>query len=159
MKYIIILFLIILLASCQSTAKYRAIKKSREAGFSQNRSGSGDLEAVINSWVGVPYKYGGMSKRGVDCSGFTSVIYQDLYGIKLPRSAREQYINGTKIRSSQIRSGDLVFFRGVIGTGIDHVGIYLEYGDFIHASTTNGVVISNLDEEYYESRFVGACRY
>jgi len=151
MKYILMLFLLILFTSCHSTAKYRSIKNSRKAQSSKNYKYSGNLSSAINPWLGTPYKYGGMSKRGVDCSGFVSIVYMDVYNLQLPRTSRDQYISGKKIRINQIHKGDLVFFRGVRGSGIDHVGIYLEDGKFVHASVSNGVIISNL---CYLSRFL-----
>jgi lipoprotein Spr len=159
MKWIYLVILIFSFSACHSTAKYKAIKKSRQnykRTYSYNNT---ELKIFIKSWLGVPYKYGGLSKKGIDCSGFTSIVYNKVYDYKLPRIALDQYKSGRKIRFGQLSEGDLVFFRGVIGAGIDHVGIFLEDGKFVHASTSIGVTISDLSEEYYKSRFVGACRY
>ena len=100
-----------------------------------------------------------MSKKGVDCSGFTSRVMEDVYNIQIPRTAEEQYENGRKISDGRMRAGDLVFFRNVRGKGIDHVGVYLGNKSFAHASNNAGVIISDLDEDYYRKRYVGACRY
>lgn len=159
MKYLLFLILIFSFISCQSTAKYRSIKNSRKINYQKKVSYSKDLNYYLDEWLGVPYKYGGMSKRGVDCSGLTTIIFKDVYSIELPRTARDQYIKGRKIGLNQIREGDLVFFRGVRGSGIDHVGIYLSEGEFVHASISGGVIISNLNDDYYNDRFVGVCRY
>jgi len=159
MKFTVTFIIILFLVSCQSAIKYKSIKNSRKSGYSKNVYKSNDLESSINSWLGVPYKYGGMSKNGVDCSGFVSIIFKNVYEYNLPRTAREQYLKGQKIRMNNISAGDLVFFRGVRGRGIDHVGIFLDSGRFVHASLTNGVIISRLSEDYYSKRFVGACRY
>jgi len=148
-----------LFAACHSTARYKAIKNARkpqEQTFSRNNT---QLQNYVQSWLGVPYKYGGINKRGIDCSGFTSTVYKDVYGFKLPRTALDQYKSGRKIRTALLIEGDLVFFRGVRGAGIDHVGIYLEDNKFIHASISVGVTISDLSEKYYKTRYVGACRY
>lgn len=163
MKYILFLFLLFQFTSCTSTARYKAINKSRRLNNqSQSHTYSHNNSQILNyvqDWIGVPYKYGGLNKSGIDCSGFTLTVYNEVYNYKLPRTALDQYKSGRKIRSAQLIEGDLVFFRGVRGAGIDHVGIYLENGKFVHASTSVGVTISDLSEKYYESRFVGACRY
>jgi len=163
MKWLSFFIIIFILNACTSTARYKAIKKSRQnnhqprkQSYSRNNS---QLQNCIQDWIGTPYKYGGLSKRGIDCSGFTLTIYNEVYNYKLPRTALDQFKTGRKINSALITEGDLVFFRGVRGTGIDHVGIYLENNKFIHASTSAGVVISDLSEKYYKTRFVGACRY
>ena len=158
MRYYFIL-LLILFTACQSGIRYRAIRKQRSDGMHRQVQQGGDLRSEIDNWLGVSYKYGGTDKSGVDCSGFTSAIYLQLYGIQLLRTARDQYINGRKIRNSQRSEGDLVFFRGERGAGIDHVGIYLGDDQFVHSSTQRGVIISSLEEEYYKKRYIGACRY
>lgn len=169
LKPILTISFIFLVSACASTARYKAIKKSRqEQNQSQNNYSSRkrhdskfntQLENYIQDWIGVPYKYGGLGKNGIDCSGFTLTVFNDVYNYELPRTALDQYNSGRKISSTYLNEGDLVFFRGVRGTGIDHVGIYLSDDKFVHASTSVGVTISDLSEEYYAKRFVGACRY
>ena len=161
MKWICLILIVFIFNACHSAARYKAIKNSRQSNNRNysNKNINSELQGFIKDWMGVPYKYGGMNKSGIDCSGFTSVVYKELYDLKLPRTALDQYNSGKRIRINQLNGGDLVFFRGVRGAGIDHVGIYLEDGNFVHASTSIGVTISDLSEEYYESRFVGACRY
>lgn len=167
MKWYCIIVLILLFSACTSTARYKTIKKSRE-NQSQNQrhiqrksysNNAIQLQNYIQDWLGVPYKYGGITKNGVDCSGFTYKVYRKVYDFKLPRTALDQYKAGRKISRINLTEGDLVFFRGVRGPGIDHVGVYLEDGKFVHASTSIGVTISDLSEDYYKIRFVGACRY
>ena len=118
-----------------------------------------NLLNLVNQWMDTPYEYGGMSKSGVDCSGFSSIILDEAYSIKIPRTAEEQYNMGEKIRNSWLSPGDLVFFKNFRGHGIDHVGIYLGNNQFAHATESNGVMVSDLDEDYYQKRYVGACRY
>jgi lipoprotein Spr len=84
---------------------------------------------------------------------------REVYNIKVPRTAQEQYNNGDKIRDSWRSPGDLVFFKNIRGQGIDHVGIYLGDNRFAHAAESKGVVVSDLDENYYRKRYVGSCRY
>lgn len=100
-----------------------------------------------------------MSKSGVDCSGFSTIVMRELYGVKIPRTADDQYNSGDKIRDAWREPGDLVFFKNFRGPDIDHVGIYLGNDRFVHASTSKGVIVSDLDEEYYRKRYVGACRF
>ncbi|OQX84094.1 hypothetical protein B6D60_09745, partial [candidate division KSB1 bacterium 4484_87] len=102
--------------------------------------------------LGTPYIFGGEDRRGLDCSGFVSVIFRDVYGIKLPHNASQQFVRSQRIPISQLATGDLVFFDNNYSGRIDHVGIYLDDGYFAHASATFGVVVSNLRENYYRSR-------
>ncbi len=159
--YLIILSFALLVISCKPSARYRSNHENPET---EERSGyniieSSNLNDYIRQWLNSPYKYGGMSKKGVDCSGFTSRMMEDVYNFQIPRTAEEQYENGRKISDGRMRAGDLVFFRNVRGKGIDHVGVYLGNKSFAHASNNAGVIISDLDEDYYRKRYVGACRY
>lgn len=103
-------------------------------------------------WIGVPHRMGGMSKRGVDCSGFVAIVYKEIYGKKLSRSSGEMLKRDCrKVSRGKLQEGDLVFFntgRGKKKTP-NHVGIYLKNSRFIHVSTSRGVMISRLDEPYY----------
>lgn len=114
------------------------------------------LLQFIDEWFGTRYKYGGNSKDGIDCSGFTCTLEQNIFGKTLPRTSREQFEQAQKIDLNYLQTGDLVFFntRG----GVSHVGIYLSNNKFVHASTSSGVTISDLNEDYYRRRFVGAGR-
>lgn len=102
-------------------------------------------------WKGTPYRRGGMSKRGIDCSGLTSMFYSNEFGIKLPRTVREQSKTGMQIRRSDLHPGDLVFFK--TGFRSFHVGIYIEDGKFLHVSSSSGVMISNLDNSYWKNHY------
>lgn len=117
------------------------------------------LEAA--SWLGVPYKYGGTSRSGVDCSGFTHLMYKTVYGKTLSRQSSAILQNDCKkINKKDLREGDLVFFRtdGKKSSIPNHVGIYLKEQKFIHASSSKGVVISALDNSYYERNWLAAGR-
>lgn len=115
------------------------------------------------SFLGTPYRSSGKSPKGFDCSGFTSWIF-DKFGIDLKHSSQAQYQQGKKVRKKNIKSGDLVFFsRASRGRRIGHVGIVCKVNDngvfkFIHASTSKGVIISSIAEQYYSRRFKGARR-
>jgi len=111
----------------------------------------------LDEWYGIPYRYGGGSKMGIDCSAFTSLFLKEVYNVQLPRTARAQYDKGRRVGQDELEQGDLVFFNT---TGrITHVGVYLGRNKFAHASTSNGVMISDLDENYFEKRYAGAKRF
>ncbi|MBC5824632.1 MAG: C40 family peptidase [Candidatus Eremiobacteraeota bacterium] len=107
-------------------------------------------------YIGVPYAWGGTSLAGVDCSGFVQTVFYQ-HGIFLPRTADAQFSVGTRVASSSLRSGDLVFFE-TYTAGASHVGIYLGQGRFVHASSSSGVRVDRLSEGYYASRFIGGRR-
>ncbi len=110
------------------------------------------LLGYIDDWFGTRYRYGGTSKKGIDCSALTGGLLSAVYGLAMPRTAREQYKASEHINKEDLKEGDLVFFntKGYVS----HVGLYLENGFFLHASASEGVTISNLDEEYYQKRFI-----
>ncbi len=115
------------------------------------------LHLQHDEWKGTPYLLGGLDKDGVDCSGFIYLTFRDRLNINLPRTTRQQAIKGERIDKSSLRTGDLVFFK----TGkkkINHVGIYLDNGKFLHASTSKGVIISNLDGLYWTDTYWQARR-
>lgn len=107
-------------------------------------------------YLGVPYVWGGTSFGGVDCSGFVWAVFAK-NGIYLPRTADAQYEEGRHVSTRDLRAGDLVFFQ-TYALGASHVGIYLGNGKFVHASSSNGVRVDQLAEDYYSSRYLGARR-
>ena len=114
------------------------------------------LFEVIDDWYGTRYVYGGSSKKGIDCSAFVQAVFETNYHIDLPRTAREQHKVATMISRTELKQGDLVFFN-TIG-GVSHVGIYLQNNKFVHAASSGGVMISDLYDDYWMKRFVGAGR-
>ena len=102
-------------------------------------------------WKDTKYARGGLSKKGIDCSGLVYVTYLEKLGIELPRSTKLQSQIGKKIKRSELRSGDLVFFK--TSFKVRHVGIYIENGKFIHASTKEGVTISKLSDYYWKDTY------
>ncbi len=110
------------------------------------------LYEAVNSWLGVPYKYGGSDRNGIDCSAFVGTIYKEVYGVTLNRTANDMLRDVKLIAKSQLKEGDLVFFTNSKGK-VSHVGIYLKEGLFAHASTSNGVSVSRLDNKYWEKHF------
>lgn len=112
----------------------------------------------IIRYLDTPYKYGGNSEDGIDCSGFTKNVYLSAVNIELPRTAREQFNTGDKVDKDDLEFGDLVFFNTTKRSFPGHVGLYIGDNQFIHASRKLGVTISSFDESYYLKRFVGARR-
>ena len=110
------------------------------------------LYSFIDSWWATRYRYGGTSRSGIDCSAFTGNLISEVYGIAVPRTAKDQYGISEKIFRDDLQEGDLVFFntRG----GISHVGIYLGNNYFVHSSVHDGVTISSLNDTYYNSKFI-----
>ena len=109
-----------------------------------------------SNWIGVPYRSGGNTKRGTDCSGFTSAVYKKVYHKKIQRSAEKQRtINSKRLSKGHLQQGDLVFFHnGRKRRKATHVGIYLKNGKFVHASSSHGVMVSGLNEAYYKKRWM-----
>lgn len=119
------------------------------------------LVKVAKSFVGAPYKYGGESVRGLDCSAYVRKIYE-IFDVRLPRSAREQFRVGSKIQREELSIGDLVFFRTRRYAKFPtHVGIYIGDGNFIHSSSSQrriGVKVDSIDNDYYKRTYIGATR-
>ncbi len=110
------------------------------------------LYNFIDNWYGARYKYGGADKSGIDCSAFSQRLYEDIYGMDLERTARQQRRSCERIKQlADAKEGDLVFFH-VRSFRISHVGVYLANGYFVHASRSKGVVISSLDSKYWRRR-------
>ena len=130
-----------------------AIKMNVEVERLANR----DLYKFIESWWGTPYRMGGSTQKGVDCSAFTQTLMSVIYRLQIPRTAREQKASSTVIDEDELREGDLVFFN-TRGRGVSHVGIYLMDNQFVHASSSSGVMISSLNDNYWHKRFINAGR-
>lgn len=113
---------------------------------------SKSLYYMIDDWMGTPHRMGGLDKGGVDCSGFVGMLYQKVYGKDLPRTSRDMAEKVKRKYDDQLKEGDLVFF-SFGGRNIDHVGIYLHNGKFVHVSTRKGVIISNLKDAWYSKYF------
>lgn len=117
----------------------------------------GEIINYAQQFMGCPYVYGGSGPEVFDCSGFTMYVF-DKFGYSLPHSAISQYQGGVDISKSELRPGDLVFFSNYSTDWIGHVGIYIGGGEFVHASSSYGVIISDMDSAWYSSHYVCSCR-
>jgi hypothetical protein len=159
-----ILLSIICLPACRShrnksIVSQREIHKYEEQlGISLPESSNIAFIKAIIPWLGSPYKYGGNSINGTDCSGFVSSIYSSFFKIELERTSLLIYQNARKINKSEVKEGDLVFFK-TDGKKVSHVGITITPNHFIHASSKKGVVVNSLNEPYYSKNFVSFGSY
>lgn len=152
------------LASCTSAPRYTTaphipdVPESRVSVGDHTVDVSGnDIVDHARRYVGAPYRMGGTSARGIDCSGLVFSVFRD-FGIALPRTSSAQAGFGRRVDRSELRPGDLIFFN-TTGSGVSHVGIYSGRGEFIHASTrARRVRFDRLDNKYFRKRFVVARR-
>ena len=120
---------------------------------------SGNVKEILtyaNTFTGVPYKFGGTTPAGFDCSGYIRHVFQKV-GVQLPRQADEQYTVGKKVEKQNLQPGDLVFFE-TYEPGVSHSGIYIGDGQFISATSSSGVAVADIDDSYWGPRYVGAKR-
>ncbi len=155
--------LILFLASCKTTktttntsvsAKMETLqdKYAPLLGVSKTAIQNEKLFSFIDEWYNTPYKYGGNDKSGIDCSGFTQKLQQEVYGKTVPRVSREIYSSCKDADVSDLKEGDFVFFK-VENSNVNHVGVYITNNKFVHASTKKGVMINDLNETYYKKYF------
>lgn len=144
----------------KSRSLARSRQPSRSSAIASAKAPSNRTQAIIQqamAYLGHPYRRGGTSARGFDCSGFTTYIYRQ-HGIQLPRTSASQAGVGKPVPRNQLQPGDLVFFR-TRGRGISHVGIYIGNGKFVHSSSARGRVrVDTLNSGYYYQRYAGARR-
>ena len=156
-RYIIVLLVLIIYSCVGSKKGINNKKKSDEYVIDKYAEmmnvpkatiGNLKLYSFIDSWYGVKYKYGGLSKKGIDCSGFCNILYNEIYNKQIERSTQGLAQNIKIIKKDKLEEGHLVFFN-TLGKTNTHVGVYLTNGKFVHASTSKGVIISSLDNPYY----------
>jgi len=173
-KYVLIIFTAINFVACKlhktittdskddkknTSSNSSSLKKkyAEKLGVSESDIKNTNLYQFINEWYGVPYKYAGKDKNGIDCSGLTSTLYAKVYAKKISPSTKALIDEVKKIKESDLKEGDLVFFN--IGTSHpSHVGVYLQNHKFVHASSKKGVMISDLNESYFKKYFYSAGR-
>ena len=149
---------LLLLAGCGSAPQREspAYPTAARVDFGNSAEVKQRLNAQYRQWRAVRYQIGGLSTHGIDCSGFMYVTFKSKLGVVLPRSTERQADVGSGVERNELRAGDLVFFK--TGLSIRHVGVYLEHGKFLHASTSRGVMISALDDAYWKPRYWKAKR-
>ncbi|WP_061008646.1 NlpC/P60 family protein [Vibrio sp. CUB2] len=139
-----------LLSACSSSPDPET-QVNASLPVNQLLSDNQDLFQFFNEWEGTPYRLGGTKKSGIDCSAFVQKAFVEAYQMSLPRTTRQQSKQGVEMSWSDAQQGDLVFFKTRRSTY--HVGIYLGNKQFMHASTSKGVIISRIDNPYWASKF------
>lgn len=153
-KVLLFLFLITFTA-CGVANQQRAPSQNSRPDLQSDNIVSA-LQQAHNDWQGTPYVLGGSGIGGVDCSSFMQILFDDYFGISLPRNTRQQLQKGSSVRRKFISAGDLIFFR--TGRDLLHVGVALDGNRFLHASVSSGVMISNLNQRYWASRYLATRR-
>lgn len=173
-KYVLYLSIILLAVSCKSKTdwrdNYKRIKVEKSTTTSKKKvvntpANLTEISKLLNvnesqlknkslyhfivDWYGTPYKFGGNNQNGIDCSGFTNILFNEIYNIQLPRISRDIAEKVKRKYTKDLKEGDLVFFSFGNSGVVNHVGVYLHNNHFVHASTSRGVIISNLSEPYY----------
>lgn len=171
-KLYLVAFILFSITACNSSknvsyksSEYKRKKETRlpKPSREDNHKIAKEANSVLKEaykFLGTPYKYGGTTSSGLDCSGLVINSFQAI-GFQMPRISREQANQGKEIRLKDVKEGDLVFF-STSGSNINHVGIVekVKNGEvfFIHSSTSKGVIVSSIEETYWNKRFVKATR-
>ncbi len=167
----ILLFLAVSISSCRShkdipndnsntnVPKSKKVKEKYATllNVDESKIDNVKLYSFIDEWYGVPYKYGGKNKSGIDCSNFTATLYSKIYSKALSGSSSSIFEQCKTISKNNLEEGDLVFFK-IDGDKISHIGVYLQNNKFVHATTKKGVMINDLDQDYYKKYFYKAGR-
>lgn len=152
-RIVILAMVVCIISGCSVAPSNKRIPSTSAMQPSVSQTGNdrdeNALFAVFNQWRGVPYQLGGRSKDGIDCSAFVQIAFRDAWQQVLPRTTASQSKLGAQVRYRQAQYGDLVFFKTAPDTR--HVGVYIGNQRFMHASTSQGVVISRLDNPYWAS--------
>lgn len=155
-RFVLILLIVCCFGGCTTTM----FQKTTVTYFPDLKSGEQKnryslvkrkLLSQYNEWKGTRYREGGLSKRGVDCSGFVQITFRSRLGVDLPRSTKQQVTIGRPVARNNLRTGDLIFFK--TGFFSRHVGMYLGESRFLHASSAKGVTISSLKENYWAGNY------
>lgn len=125
---------------------------SQVMGVAVDATSNLKLYKFIYEWIGTPYRFGGNTAKGIDCSAFAKTIYDKVFNTSILRNSRDIFSMVNPLSKDELKEGDLVFFK-IKSRSITHVGVYLGENRFAHASTSRGVIISNLNEPYYNRYF------
>jgi len=157
MKRITCTFILLaIFLGCVAHPRY-TIKTQEEYPSNVSKINRDKMGRILKSFIGVPYKDKGLSHLGVDCSGLVVEVYRRYNGTRLPHDTEKLFKLAKKVKRPNLAYGDLIFFTTDFKK-ISHVGIYLDNGDFVHSSESQGVVISSLKEPYYNRRYMGGRR-
>ncbi|MDF2853838.1 MAG: glycoside hydrolase [Sphingobacterium multivorum] len=167
-----------MLSKIDDSVKFLKVKCCTKKRFNENKeiysvnaiyrlmsSVAGTVSATTNTklyqfvyeWLGTPYRLGGDSKRGIDCSKFSYELYDKVFNTSLGYNSRNQYSQVKTVEKNELKAGDLVFFK-IRSKSITHVGVYIGDNKFAHASSSKGVMISNLDEPYWRRYYYNGGR-
>lgn len=157
--YALVIFLFFI-SGCSLIDIYQAPEPITKLEYSVDLNNSTQVRSILGKqyqeWQGTRYRSGGLSRNGIDCSGFVYITFRSKFGIDIPRTTKSQVKLGNCIEKGQLRAGDLVFFRTDVDS--NHVGIYFSNKNFIHVSRKKGVMISNMNDSYWEKNFHTARR-
>ena len=137
------------LFACSPSTRFTSSRPAGQTSSSQTR-----LFRAAENWLGVPYRWGGNDRQGIDCSGLAVQLYRQVFNLKLPRNSARQRQLGYAVHPPYLKPGALLFFRFKSEEGVEHIGVYLGNGQFIHASRTRGVVLDRLDDPYYQRHLI-----
>jgi cell wall-associated NlpC family hydrolase len=162
MTRILLILALTLLAGCTPSPRFvkqNSTPSEQHQTFSANMTTNAYLELgiILERYLGRPYTGKYSRDSGLDCSGFTQAVFREYLHHDFPRTVADQYREGTDLRRGRLQFGDLVFFETEHGN-VSHVGIYVDDDRFIHSSSTDGVVITDMADEYWGKRYVGARR-
>lgn len=129
----------------------KIVQKNKKRKILDNSKISEKIMIEYQKWQGTPYQYGGLNKKGVDCSGLVQNIFNHSFNYSLPRTTTDQIKIGSRVYKKSLEPGDLVFFQ--MNKKTKHVGIYVKEGMFMHASLSKGVMLSSLENEYWKKRY------
>ncbi|MCP4566333.1 MAG: hypothetical protein GY841_02000 [FCB group bacterium] len=171
-RHLVILIILAVLCGCQGTPRYggghlgnnegeRKTATRKQSAPQQKASKYAVdpivLGEIIDTFLGRPSAGKSTERKGYDCSEFIGTVYYEYASIHLPRTTEKLFVTGREVERGDLYFGDLVFF-DTGGRGVSHVGIYVGFDEFVHASTSNGIIISSLLDKYYKKRFLGARR-
>lgn len=151
----------VLLTGCSSAPSYsvpaqKSVPLSSSVDLTDSQGVKHRLLSQYRDWKGAPYRYGGTTRSGVDCSAFVQNTFYSQLGYQLPRTTETQIKSGTRVAKNQLRVGDIVFFK--TSSKSLHNGIYIGGSQFIHASSSVGVTISNLENKYWQKTYLTSVR-
>ncbi|MCJ7508298.1 MAG: NlpC/P60 family protein [candidate division Zixibacteria bacterium] len=159
-RWLIFILSISFFLGCTSSPRYTTEKvhpQEAPVSYGKRKLNKVKMGQIIESYLGTPYYEGGIDRSGIDCSGLVVAVYKDYAGMRLPSDTRKLFQLVSQVERENLQFGDLVFFSDM-GWSATHVGIYIGNDRFVHASKSQGVITSSLEEEYYRRGYLGARR-